>query len=66
MKVEFEKGPGWDWEVFYDAGEGEEVMMVFGQIRIEDAISEARWSFEAPAKALGFLTDYEILGVRRV
>ena len=40
----FSKSPGWDWEVHYESGDAVETMLVFGQLRIEDAILEARRS----------------------
>lgn len=44
MKIE--KGPGYDWVITYQFDdEPVESMSVFGQIRIEDAIAEARLSF---------------------
>jgi len=45
--VEITKGPGYDWLITYDFdGEGIETMTVFDQVRIEDAILEARRSFD--------------------
>ncbi len=40
------KGPGYDWLVTYQFEDDlEETMTVWGQIKIEDAIMEARRSF---------------------
>lgn len=40
----FVKPPGWNWEVDYESDGERDTMIVFGQIRIEDAIVEARRS----------------------
>jgi hypothetical protein len=57
------KPPGHVWHVTYlDADDPTpQVMTVFGKMRPEDAIAEARWSLEAG----GGDTDYEITVVRR-
>lgn len=42
-----EKRPGWDWIVVYDDEDGERAeMTVFGCARIEDAVRDARSSFQ--------------------
>lgn len=47
MTEGFSTGPGYDWEVAYRFDDGEPgTMRVFGQIRVEDAISEARFSLD--------------------
>ena len=46
--VTFERGPGWDWLVTYDVGDGPEEMTVYGVLTIEDAARECRASFGQP------------------
>lgn len=42
-----EKGPGWDWLVTYQWEDGQtDAIAVFGFIKIEDAIAEARYSLD--------------------
>lgn len=39
------KGPGWDWAIDYEDQDGaRDTMLVFGRVRIDDAIEEARLS----------------------
>lgn len=43
----YEKGPGHDWSVRYQFDDDEpEEMLVFGQIAIEEALKEARYSLD--------------------
>jgi hypothetical protein len=45
MKIE--KGPGWDWAVHCEWEDGTtDVVSVFGQLKIEDVIREARYSLD--------------------
>jgi len=66
MTAEIEKGLGHDWTVFYRDGDEPEIlsMSVFGVLRIEDAVEEARWSLEASPSGIAN-TDYVILSVTR-
>jgi len=41
----FERGPGHDWTITYDAGEGVQIMGVYGVLTIEEAVNECRSSF---------------------
>jgi hypothetical protein len=63
MKVE--KNPGWDWKVIYQSyDDPKDIMYIFGQMSIEDALKEAHYSLR------GFNSeseqDYTILGVYRI
>jgi hypothetical protein len=59
--MEIEKGLGWDWAVHYEREDGTtDVVSVFGQLIIEDAIREARFSLE------GTDMGYAILAARRL
>ena len=60
-EIKIEKGPGWDWLVSYEWEDGQtDDVAVFGCIKIEDAITEARHSLGAG----GF--GYAILAARRM
>jgi hypothetical protein len=62
--VTFEKGPGYDWTVSYQCEDQDpEEMSVFGQIRIEDAVREARYSLDGINNMN--VGTYAILGVHR-
>jgi hypothetical protein len=59
MKIN--KGPGWDWAVHYEWEDGTtDTVSVFGQLKIEDAIREARYALE------GTDMGYAILAARRI
>jgi hypothetical protein len=62
MKIE--KNPGPDWSVVYQFGDDEpQLMAVFGQETVEDALKEAHYSLKAPG--LEDAEPYKILGVIR-
>lgn len=65
--------PGYDWRIRYRyEDEPEEVMNVFGRIKVEDALVEARSLLDSsPDFEKGKITDdnagtYEILCVERI
>lgn len=65
--MKFEKGPGYDWIVTYEDDDGVEEMSVFGQIKIEDALTEARRSFDSPVvRSDADDTVVSIIAIRRV
>lgn len=67
MPTSIEKSPGWDWEVDYEDEDGTvETMSVFGQIRVEDAVAEARHSLNANFFRLPDFVPPAIVAVRRV
>ena len=61
------KSPGHDWLITaeYEDGETNEVS-VFGQIRIEDAVKEARLSFEASVVFGAEPMPYAIISAERI
>jgi len=61
-----EKRPGWDWIVFYLAGDNDEAgdMDVFGAMSIEEAIADARASLSA-SRLMGVQPNYTITGAMR-
>ncbi len=62
-QMKIEKGPGYDWLVTYQFDdEPIETMSVFGQIRIEDAIAEARFSFDDEDAPLVLILKAERVG----
>lgn len=64
--TEFVKSPIYDWTVTaeYESGSTAEVL-IGGQITIEDAIQEARYSLSA-SELFGELTPYAIIGAERI
>ena len=65
--AKFTKPPGWDWAVDYQCDDGEiDTMLVFGQLRVEDAILEARRSLSFNFFRLDAFSPPAIVGVRRV
>lgn len=57
--TEFVKSSGWDWLVTYQCDDEEpDVMVVFGQVKIEEVIEEARFSLK--------FNNYVILKVERL
>lgn len=45
--TEFTRGPGYDWAIYYQFDDAEhDQMLVFGQITLEDALREARYSLD--------------------
>jgi hypothetical protein len=67
IMTEFTKSPGWDWAVDYEDEDGElETMLVFGKVRIDDAVEEARRSFSANFFDLPDFVAPVVVGVRRV
>jgi hypothetical protein len=62
----FSKGPGYDWQITYKFDdEPIETMVVWGQIRIEDAILEARRSFDDEGQPLLVILQAERVGHMR-
>lgn len=63
----FSKAPGHDWEVDYVCEDGVlDTMSVFGRIRIEDALAEARYSLEANVFRLVDFVAPVVVAVRRM
>jgi len=66
IMTEFTKSPGWDWAIDYEDEDGaSETMLVFGKIRIDDAIEEARRSLSANFFDLPDFVPPVVVGVRR-
>ena len=64
--IEFTKPPGWDWAIDYEDEDGaSETMLVFGKVRIDDAIEEARRSLSANFFDLPDFVPPVVVGVRR-
>lgn len=61
--MEKKVGPDWEIDYRFDEDESVETMLVFGQIKVEDAIKEARYSLDG-ANGMN-VGEYEILAVRR-
>lgn len=62
----FTRSPGWDWEVDYEDADGDrDTMLVFGQLRIEDALREARLSLSANQFRLPDHVPPAVVAVRR-
>jgi hypothetical protein len=61
--AELTRGPGYDWDIFYQfEGEEMEQMSVFGQIKMEDALKEARYSLDTGSDVnLGTYSIYAII-----
>lgn len=67
MTTIFSRAPGWDWEVHYQSDDDAvETMLVFGKMRIEDAISEARLSLSFNIFRSPDFVEPAVLGARRI
>jgi len=65
--TQFTKSPGWDWAVDYEDENGQrETVLVFGKIRIDDAIEEARRSLSFNFFDLPDFVPPAVVGARRV
>ena len=63
----FTKSPGWDWAIDYVCEDGDaDTMVVFGQLRVEDAIAEARMSLSFNFFRLDTFSPPAIVAVRRL
>lgn len=61
--MEFSRGPGHDWLVTYQFDDDPiETMVVWGQIKIEDAIAEARLSFDEEHQSFVVIFKAERVG----
>lgn len=67
MTTIFSKAPGWDWEVHYQSGDDAvETLLVFGRLRIEDAILEARRSLSFNSFRSSDFVEPVVLGATRI